>query len=154
MKTNKLLDYLQYLGIKPSMESFTDRKKMQKISYLFPLFGLNAGLTTDMFNWYLHGPYSPVLTRTLFDLLEKPQVHKSELSQADRKRLDKLKRFLGEDIESIDSLELLVSLHFLLHKAEEYNEPVDVVIKVLKDKKPYFKYSEIKRALRKLQTLS
>ena len=70
------------------------------------------------------------------------------------RRLEKLKKFLGKDIKSIDSLELLVSLHFLLYKAKDTGDTLEGVIKILKEKKPYFKYNEIKTAYRKLQTLS
>ena len=155
MNKRKLLACLKALGVKPTMESFNDRKKMQKIAYLLPIFDLDIDFSIDFYNWYLHGPYSPQLTRTLFDIVENPnKVIVGRLTQKEAKKIEKLKIFLGHDINSVDSLELLVSLHFLLNQAKKYGTETDEVIEILKEKKPYFKNQEILHALRKIRMIS
>lgn len=154
MNKRKLLSYLKAMGMRPTMENFNDRKKMQKISYLLPLFGLDVGLTINHYNWYWHGPYSPDLARTLFDIIEDPnRVVTDRLTEEEVEKIEKLKIFLGDNIRSVDFLELLVSLHFLLRQAKIYGIKTDEVIEILKEKKPYFKNKEIEQALKKVQML-
>ena len=154
MNKSKMLACLEYLGIQPSMESFDDRKRMQKITYLLPIFGVDIGLDMNSYSWYLHGPYSPELTETLFDIVEDPQkITISKLTKEDVIRIDKLKNLLGKDIESVDLLEFLVSLHFLMWKAKDYGLEIDEVVDILKEKKPYFTDNEIKYALGKIQMI-
>jgi uncharacterized protein YwgA len=155
MNKGKLLACLATLGIKPTMESFDDRKKMQKISYWLPIFGIDIGLNTDSYNWYLHGPYNPQLTKALFEIVEKPNATSLEpLRKEEKTQIKSLRSFLGEDIQSTDSLELLVSLHYLLQEAKRRGIPKAIAVEVLKEKKPYFREKEIKSALKKLSTLS
>ena len=154
MNKGKMLACLKHLGIKPSMESFDDRKKMQKITYLLPIFGVDIGLDMNSYSWYLHGPYSPELTKTLFDIVEDPRKATiGTLTKEDIIRIGKLKNLLGKDIESVDLLELIVSLHFLMWKAKDYGLEIDEVVDILKEKKPYFTDSEIRCALRKVHMI-
>ena len=67
---------------------------------------------------------------------------------------EKLRLFLGEDIKSTDSLELLVSLHYLLQIAKDHKLPISVALDALKETTPYLKDREIQNALRKLQLIS
>ena len=155
MNKGRLLACLSVLGIKPTMESFDDRKKMQKISYWLPIFGIDIGLNTDSYNWYLHGPYNAQLTKALFEIVEKPnEISLEPLTKEEKAQVKSLKRFLGEDIQSTDYLELLVSLHYLLQEAMHRGISKDIAVDVLKEKKPYFKEREIQTALRKLRELS
>jgi len=154
MNKQKLLTCLTLLGIKPKMDCFADRKKVQKISYWLPIFGIDVDLSTNDFNWYLHGPYSPELTRTLFEIVENSDANNLEtLTNEEKDQIKKIKVFLGEDIKSVDALELLVSLNYLLQIAKNKKIPTRVAVDALKEKKPYFKDVEIQRALRKLQLL-
>ena len=50
-----------------SMASLEDRKKFQKTIYLLQAFGIDLGYE---FIWYLHGPYSPELTRVGYAIEE------------------------------------------------------------------------------------
>lgn len=154
MNESKLLACLRILGIKPTMKTFRDRKRMQKVSYWLPIFGIDVGLNINSYSWYLHGPYSPGLTRTLFDIVEDPGRYViGRLTKQDMDRIERLEVFLGEDVDSADSLELLSSLHFLLYHAERFGAPTDAAIEALKAKKPYFKDDEIQRALEKIRTI-
>lgn len=126
---------------------------MQKITYLLPTFGIDIDFSIDSYSWYLHGPCSPQLTRTLFDIVENAnEAVAGRLTQKDVKKIEKLKTFL-EDVNSVNSLELLVALHFLLNQAKKYGTKTDDVIEILKEKKPYFNNQEILHALRKIRMI-
>ena len=89
MNKNKLMACLQALGIEPKMKQFNDRKKMQKITYFLPLFGIDVGLDVNSYNWYLHGPYSPEVTHTLFDIVKNPDnVQLSKLTTIEKEKID------------------------------------------------------------------
>lgn len=153
-ETGRLFACLKMLGISPKMESFSERKRVQKMVYLLDkVFHLDFGFS---YNWYLHGPYSPELTRIIFDVIEKERedvAKPQKLSAADKAKITRLKAFLCDDIESNDTLELLVSLHYLLNCSYESNSKTEDTIDFLKSKKPYFSDAEISKALKRLQDL-
>ena len=153
-KTDRLFACLRMLGMNPKMETFSERKKVQKVVYLLDkVFHLNFGYS---YNWYLHGPYSPELTRIIFDVIEKERediAEPVELSNEDKEKIRRLKTFLNDDIESTDTLELLVSLHYLLNCWPESDSRVENAANFLKSKKPYFSDEEISNALKRLQDL-
>jgi len=154
MNESKLLACLHSLGIKPSMKTFDERKRMQKLTYLIPLFDIDIGLRFDSYNWYLHGPYNPELTSTLFDITENHRRFAvGKLKREEVEKISELKSFLGEDLYSADSLELIVSLHFLLERATEHELDETEAVEFLKKKKPYFTLSEIHQALEKVRTI-
>lgn len=155
MNRSKIVACLKILGIKPKMESFSDRKKMQKITYLLPVFGIDIGLDIGSYSWYLHGPYSPRLTEALFEMVENPNdVIMGELTKEETKKVEELRNFVGKGIESVDLLELLVSLHFLVDEAKKFGLGTDAAVDFLKKKKPYFTHKEIQWAPAKLRLLS
>jgi uncharacterized protein YwgA len=153
-ETDRLFACLKMVGINPKMETFSERKRVQKMVYLLDkVFHLNFGFS---YNWYLHGPYSPELTRIIFDVIEKERediAKPAPLSTADKAKIARLKLFLNDDIESTDTLELLVSLHYLLNCWPESDSRVENAVNFLKSKKPYFSDEEISNALKRLQDL-
>ncbi len=153
-ETDRLFACLKMLDINPKMETFSERKRIQKIVYLLDkVFHLNFGFS---YNWYLHGPYSPELTKIIFDVIEKEREYVAKpvkLSAEDRAKIRRLKLFLYDDIESTDALELLVSLHYLLQCSPDSDSKVEDAVNFLKSKKPYFSDEEISNALKRLQDL-
>ena len=153
-KTGKLFACLKILGISPKMDTFSERKRIQKMVYLLDkVFEFNFGYS---YNWYLHGPYSPELTRIIFDVIEQERediAKPVELSREDKEKIRRLKLFLNDDIESTDELELLVSLHYLLDCWPDTDSRVKDAVNFLKSKKPYFSEEEISNALKRLQDL-
>jgi len=130
------------------MQTFSERKRVQKLVYLMKSFGIQLDYS---FGWYLHGPYSPDLTRELYDNSQQAVASAEiRMNPLETKRLDSLKDFLKEDIESSDSLELLVSLHYLLSTGREAGYNDKQIIEVLKQKKPFFSDSEISRCHKKI----
>lgn len=151
--TSRLFASLSALGINPTMSSFEERKQVQKMVYLLDnAFEMNFGFH---YNWYLHGPYSPQVTRIIFDVVEGQQTVNSNpaiLSSNDLNKIEKLKSFLKGDINSIDELELLGSLHYLLTCNNEKPRTKEIV-KFMREKKPYFSEKQVYRAIERLQPL-
>jgi len=56
---------LNELGMRCDVSGFDSRLILQKTVYLIEEAGIRLGYS---FNWHLRGPYSPALTRDLFDL--------------------------------------------------------------------------------------
>jgi len=104
-RTSKLFASLRVLGINPKMETFTERKQVQKLAYLLDkVFGMSFDFS---YNWYLHGPYSPEVTKKIFDVIEGREVIRSDpgiLQDGDVRKIEQLKSFLGSDINSSDKL--------------------------------------------------
>jgi uncharacterized protein YwgA len=136
------------------MATFSERKRVQKLVYLLDkVFDMKFGFS---YSWYLHGPYSPEVTKIVFDVIEDRQAASADpkvLSSEDLRKIDRLKAFVGSDICSTDQLELLVSLHFLLDHSKSLGLEKEEVVSFLKSKKPYFTDQEINGALGRLQKL-
>lgn len=136
------------------METFAERKKVQKMVYLLDKA---VGMNFDFpYNWYLHGPYSPDVTRIIFDVVEKHQKVESNpnsLDSNDFRKIERLKSFLKADIDSIDELELLVSVHYLLTCSGNSKPIVKEIVSFMQEKKPYFTENEVQNAIDRLQPL-
>jgi len=152
--TSKLFASLRILGINPKMETFAERKQVQKLAYLLDkVSGMGFNFS---YNWYLYGPYSPEVTEKIFGVIEGREVVRSDpgvLVQEDLRKIERLKSFLGNDINSSDKLELLVSLHFLMQYLKDPRFVLEDIITFLKAKKPYFTDEEISDAIGRLRTL-
>jgi hypothetical protein len=150
--TKMLLTSLRTLGVRPSIGEFSERKRNQKLAYLIQEVA-DVPLGYD-FSWYIHGPYSPNLTRDLYaediSSATNPMV---SLSAEQKDQIGRLGEFLGDDIKSPDALELLVSLHFLRKLGKNYGASKEEVIEVLKQKKPFFSEKDVERAWIRLENL-
>jgi uncharacterized protein YwgA len=153
-KTDKLFASLKLLGINPRMETFSERKKVQKAVYLLDkTFGLNFDYS---YNWYLYGPYSPEVTQIIFRVLQDKThnpVNTNILQEEEIKKIKRMKEFLGSDIQSTDQLELLASVQFLLDCAGNSRTKENKIIDFLKQKKPYFGTDEVRRVIKRLEKL-
>ena len=112
-KKAKLLAYLDALGLNGRLNSFSDRIRIQKLVYLLKQYD------TDLqfgYNWYVHGPYSPQLTRTLFD--PASDASREQLGKTEMEYLNDVRNFLKEDMYSPDALELIVSLIYVAKNGE------------------------------------
>jgi uncharacterized protein YwgA len=153
-QTSRLFSSLYALGIDPRMNTFAERKQIQKLVYLLDkVFGMDFHFS---YSWYLHGPYSPEVTRIIFDVIEHRQNVDSNnliLPREDLRRIERLKSFLGKDINSNDQLELLASVSFLLQYPNDPKITQEDIVTFLKAKKPYFDDDQIREAIKRLQTL-
>ena len=149
---SKLFAALKTAGLDPSVATFDERKKVQKLVYLLQLFGINLGFS---YSWYLHGPYSPDLTKVLFDTLGNPKSIPPNvgLTHDDERMVKRLKAFLGERIRSTDFLELLVSLHYIKKISSSSGASKEEILRVLKEKKPFYSDRETENCWEKLEEL-
>lgn len=126
------------------MEDFSERKRIQKVVCLLELFGIELGFN---FTWYHYGPYSPDLTKTLFDLAEKSRKRGSPLSTQEEEKIEAFKKFVGNDFVSSDAMELLGSLFFLDNVGKKHsNATEDQILSIFKQKKPWFSEEDVVKA--------
>jgi len=147
-KYSDVMAYLRALGFADDLNSLTGRKRIQKIVYLLKQFGadLKFGYT-----WYVHGPYSPELTRTLFNPTNTDLESEWQLTGPELQIVNHLRNFLAEDLYSVDSLELMVSLIYLIkHAPKEGYDTRQKIIGYLQDRKPQFSSEEIEAVWRKI----
>lgn len=144
-----VLAYLRALGFETDMDSFVGRKRVQKTVYLLRQFGadLRFGYT-----WYLHGPYSPQLTKTLFNPTEEDLATEKDLGKPELSVVNSMRNFLGEDLYSVDSLELVGSLVYLIkHAPSEGFDSKNKIIDYLLERKPQFSKEKVKSAWKKIE---
>lgn len=131
------------LGVEPKLDTLNDRIKIQKLVYLSEISGIDLGFS---FRWYIHGPYSPELTRVLFG---KETGTSSNLSNYDfRKELDGLKSIIGDAIQSSSSLELIASLHYVLSIAKRQKSSEKAALEIIHEQKPQFTKEDVNDGLK------
>ncbi len=134
-----ILNLLHYDTI--NTDEFNNRIIYQKIVYLLQYLGISLGYR---FNWYIRGPYSPLLTRTLYNLSEN-----SELQQSGRekqlKNVDEIERRIAELQKVVDRhhddamfLEILASLAYI-KRSNPRKYTHDNIIEKLYMQKPFIK---------------
>jgi hypothetical protein len=147
-KYSDVVAFLQALGF-GGLDSFDERKRTQKVVYLLKQFGADLQFG---YNWYLHGPYSPQLTRTLFNPAESEVRSVRKLGPDELQIVNKARNFLADDFYSVDSLELIVSLIYLIkHGPREGYDSKRSIVQYLRSKKPQFSNDEIERAWDKVE---
>ncbi|MGA2573224.1 MAG: hypothetical protein ABSF36_03310 [Candidatus Methanomethylicaceae archaeon] len=145
----KVVSYLKALGFSNDLSSFSERKRIQKIAYLLKQFDPSDADLRFGFNWYLHGPYSPQLASVLFNAT--PEDVASVIPEADLSVINKIRNFLAEDLYSVDSLELVVSVIYLIKHGQERDLGSRKQIEeFLLAKKPQFCHDEFERSWLKI----
>jgi uncharacterized protein YwgA len=134
---SRVLDILTF-G-RPDMAEFSNRLQLQKIIYLLQSSGVSLGYG---FSWYVKGPYSPELTKALYELYQNDSIYE-ECKNIKFKDHDaivtKLKKFndiLGEDRNNITYLEVLASLHYINKVVFSGNGDLENLKKRLLEAKP------------------
>ena len=136
---NEIEQIFEILELKLGLGTFQDRIKLQKIVYLTEhAFGINLGLS---FDWYIHGPYSPDLTKIMF---EKEPGITMKLTESKINELKKFKEFFRTHTTS-NSLELLGSLHYFLSVVKGKNHSKEKTIEQFLELKPKFTNKEVKK---------
>ena len=115
------------------MDIFDDRLMLQKTIYLLKSFGFDLGY---IFNWYIHGVYSPDLTKDGFELQEiYDEIPKLEIKYEPETAQTQFKKFIKFIVnKKSNSLELASSLCYWNNKGLSKND----TLKVVKQKKPHF----------------
>ncbi|MCA9162489.1 MAG: hypothetical protein R3C99_23825 [Pirellulaceae bacterium] len=107
---------LRELGISGDVSDFASRLILQKTVYLIEEAGIKLSYP---FNWYLRGPYSPALTRDLFDLASnREDIDGWVLDEHSRSVAQRLRPLISDEPDEEPAakarrLELLASLHYL-----------------------------------------
>jgi uncharacterized protein YwgA len=143
------------LGLPFQAGAFEDRLIMQKAIYLVQTGGVNLGY---FYRWYLHGPYSPSLTRDEFaiamDISADPDESKGwKLDGASSQRLKKLQGLFTEKRRNVlaKKLELLASVHFLIDRKQVSGIDTKQIASTLKRFKKDFSEENVKGALEELR---
>lgn len=138
---------LRKLGMKASVSTFANRIKLQKIVYLSEtMFGLNLGFAPT-FSWYLYGPYSPKLTKVMFQ--------KEEGDEIDYGQFEGLRAIVARDFfkrygHSAEKLELIGSLYYIIKVMGGTDDDRKREFQKLK---PKFTAEEIDNAFTTIKTL-
>jgi len=143
-KYSDAVAFLRVLGLADDLNSFTNRKRIQKIVYMLKQFGADLKFG---YVWYLHGPYSPELTRTLFNPTNADLESERDLTKTELQITNQMRNFLAKDLYSVDSLELIVSLIYLIkHGPKEGYNTKQKITQYLQAQKPQFSTKEIETA--------
>lgn len=153
MPSVKLLTCLQSVGQKLKLKLFEDRLALQKITYLLEEAGVDLGY---VFTWYVHGPYSPSLTRDAYQLVDvkiDPQ-DLPKLDAEDEQRIERVARLIEKVEERRPNreywLELLASLDFVAKYFAKGKTDSEIVAH-LRQKKPNLDEKDILEAWKLLQ---
>jgi uncharacterized protein YwgA len=143
------------LNLPFQINTFEDRLILQKAIYLAQAAGVNLGY---YYHWYLHGPYSPSLTRDEYAIAcEHGQgIDESEgwkLDDESTERLKKLQNLIpkGDRPEVRKKLELLASVHFLINRRQIRQNDAREITATLGRFNKDFSEEEVQKALRELK---
>ncbi|MDF2534430.1 MAG: hypothetical protein K0R18_587 [Bacillales bacterium] len=134
----------------PSTNTLSDRIVAQKVIYLANSLGVSCG--DFEFNWYKKGPYSPALTRVLYDChqIDQQLLNKYSLRADAKSSLNILKNIITkcpQDLTEDSWIELLASVHYLY----EYNSSTQNITQKLINLKPQYNAHQVKYALNSLE---
>jgi len=153
----------QQIGVKLTVDGlklpfkidyFTDRLIMQKTVYLAQAARVNLGY---FYQWYLHGPYSPSLTRDEYAIaadiaagLDDSEGWK--LDESSSQRLEGIRAIFSEPDQDklARKLELLASVHFLIDRKQVSKVDTSRIVTTLKQFKKDFSEQDVKEAIEEL----
>ena len=155
MKLVLLKLFLDKLGIEPEIDTFDERKTIQKVVYLGQLTGVDLSYR---FGWYLKGPYSPSLAEDYYHLADELEIgdesyEEYQLKKSLSDRLEKVQPLIDKPeefkLENVDWLELVASYDYLGRVRKLSDEKADKVL--AKEKPDLYEYREL--AKRKLKEI-
>lgn len=131
-----------------SLDGFDERMRLQKLVYLAQALGAFGGFT---FSWYHRGPYSPSLTRMLYDADRAGALERTaDLSSKEQGVVAKIKSLMGKRLGVPRSLELYASVWYLLPQPKITRQDMDRVVNTMANQKPHFKKEEVKACFRSI----
>jgi uncharacterized protein YwgA len=147
---------IEGLGLEFKIDSFVDRLILQKAIYLAQAAGVNLGY---YYQWYLHGPYSPSLTRDEYaidmDIATGLDESKGwKLDDTSLQRLGEMRSIFAEPQRDKlkKKLELLASVHFLVGRRQVSGANTKQITQILKRFNKDFSEEDVKKALEELKT--
>ncbi|MBN2563678.1 MAG: hypothetical protein JXQ75_22395 [Phycisphaerae bacterium] len=148
---------LRQLGLQPVEQPFNNRLIVQKALYLAQAAGIGLGYH---FRWYLRGPYSPEVADDLFAVTAELATGIDEadgwtLDSESGEILTDLAGLIPQDDTSESKkarwLELLASVHFLVHRRQVAEQDPALLQNILKRYKKDYSLDEIRDALTELR---
>lgn len=132
-----------------SIDEFDDRLRLQKLGYLAQKMGSVGGF---MFSWYIRGPYSPSLTKLLYDAEDSGMLDTNQSpTLKERQIIEKIEILVGKDrLSDPILLELYASVWYLLPDKITKKDS-EHVIRVFRKTKPDFKESEVINCITKIE---
>jgi len=153
----------QQIGVKLAIDGlklpfkidiFEDRLILQKAVYLAQAAGVNLGY---YYHWYLHGPYSPSLTRDEYAIYSDISVGLNEskgwkLDDSSSRRLKEIRNIFTESKRDklAKKLELLASAHFLINTRQVSGNSAEQITATLRRFDKPFSEKEVQNALEEL----
>lgn len=133
-----------------SLETFQDRMKLQKLTYLAREVGFDCGLA---FNWYVRGPYSPSLTRVLFSAEETGElaIDNAKPDQNETEIIRNLRQLMGNSIDHPSELELMASVWYVLPEGDLSADARGKIVRFLRNEKPRFSRVQFETAIKRIQ---
>ena len=138
------------------IDTFEDRLILQKAVYLAQAAGVHLGY---YYHWYLHGPYSPSLTRDEFAIATDISVGLNEsegwkLDDSSSQRLKGIRKLFAEPERAklAKRLELLASVHFLIDRKQVSEVDTGRITATLKLFTKNFSEESVKEALGELKS--
>jgi len=110
--------------LKISKDSFDDRLICQKKIYLLQSLGTDLGYS---YNWYVRGPYSPILTNYVYnnlDLLSSSNFEGYTLSETAERNVSIVNSLIDSkkaDLGEVFWYELLASLLYIIKNKKSWN---------------------------------
>lgn len=143
------------LNLPFKIDGFMDRLIMQKAVYLAQAAGVNLGY---YYHWYLHGPYSPSLTRDEFAVAMDISADLDEskgwkLDDGSSKRLERIGGLFAEPERGklARKLELLASVHFLIDRKQVSKVDTSRITATLGRFNKDFTEEDVRKALEELK---
>ena len=138
------------------IDTFEDRLILQKAVYLAQAGGVNLGY---YYHWYLHGPYSPSLTRDEYAIATDISVGLDEskgwkLDDSSSQRLEEIRSIFTEPERGrlAKRLELFASVHFLIEQKQVSRVDTSRITATLKRFNKDFSEEDVKKALEELKS--
>lgn len=102
--------------------NFSNRMCIQKIVYLMKFFDLDLDYS---YNWHIRGPYSPRLTKEIYEKEElKPEIRLIYYKSKEKEnKFKELIEFIGNQRYECGYLEIMASL---LYQSERYDKEVAI----------------------------
>jgi uncharacterized protein YwgA len=142
------------LNLPFKIDYFMDRLILQKAVYLAQAAGVNLGY---FYHWYLHGPYSPSLTRDEYAIAADIAscMDESEgwkLDGSSSQRLERIRAIFSEPERDklAKKLELLASVHFLIDRKQASKADPGRITATLRQFNKRFSEEDVKNALGEL----
>ena len=143
------------LGLPFEIRTFQDRLIMQKAVYLAQAAEVHLGY---FYQWYLHGPYSPSLTKDEYSIAMDISAGMDELKgwtldEVSLQRLEKIKPLFKEKNKDklARKLELLASVHFLIDRKQVLKINSDKITEILERYNKPFNKRDVVEAIEELK---